>query len=42
MSKDRQECDAHVHACTQSDPGHGHVENRVIDIEKEHSKAREE
>ena len=42
MAKHWHECDAHVHACTKSDPRYGHLENRIIDIEKVHSEAREE
>ena len=42
MSKNWHKRDAHVHPCTKSDPRYGHLENRIIDTEKEHSKAREE
>jgi hypothetical protein len=42
MPKHRHECDAHVHARTKTDPRYRHIEDRVIDIEKEHGKACEE
>jgi len=42
MPKHRHQCDAHVHACTKSDPRYRHLENRIIDVEKEHSEARKE
>ena len=42
MPKHRHQCDAHVYPYTKSDPRYRHVENRTIDIEKEHSEAREE
>jgi len=42
MPKHWHECNAHVHPCTKSDPRYGHLENRIIDTEKEHSEAREE
>ena len=42
MSKHRHECDAYVHPCTKADPRYRHLEDRMIDIEKERSEAREE
>jgi hypothetical protein len=42
MPKHRHGYNAQVHGCTKSDPRYGHIENRMIDIEKEHSEAREE
>ena len=42
MPKHRHQCDASVNGCAQANPGCDHVENGVIDVEKEHSEAREE
>ena len=41
MPKHRHQCDAHIYAGTKTDPGYRHLEDRMIDIEKEHSEARE-
>jgi len=42
MPKHRNECNVRVHACAQSDSQHRRLENRTIDIEKEHSEAHKE
>jgi hypothetical protein len=42
MPKYRHQCDPHIHPHTKTDPRYGHVENRMVDIVKEHSEAREE
>ena len=41
MPKDWHERDAYVYACAKPDPRYGHIEDRIIDVEKEHSEARE-
>ena len=42
MSKHGHERDAYVYAGVKADPRHSHLENRVIDVEKENCEAREE
>jgi hypothetical protein len=42
VPKDWHECDAHVQACTHSEPRYDRFEDCVINIEEEYGEASEE